>query len=60
MFASCWLFLYGLYYDARNHEHQAGLFKLGFRMINFGLRAEEYFVTPETRFPYNVQVYKIS
>ena len=22
MVAACWLFLYGLYYDARNHEHQ--------------------------------------
>jgi len=22
MVASCWLFLYDLYYDARNHEHQ--------------------------------------
>jgi len=22
MIASCWLFLYDLYYDARNHEHQ--------------------------------------
>jgi hypothetical protein len=31
-----------------------------FRMINFGLRAEEYFVTSETRLRYNVQVHKIS
>jgi hypothetical protein len=22
MIASCWLFLYDLYYDARNHENQ--------------------------------------
>ena len=22
MAASCWLFLYDLYYDARNHEHR--------------------------------------
>jgi hypothetical protein len=28
-----------------------------FRMINFGLRTEEYFVTSETRLRYNVQVH---
>ena len=29
-------------------------------MINFELRAEEYFITPETRLRYNFQVHKIS
>jgi len=26
MAASCWLFLYDLYYDARNHEHKVVLY----------------------------------
>jgi hypothetical protein len=30
--ATCWIFLYGLYYDARIHEHQVGI-KLRFHFI---------------------------